>query len=62
MTAQTFSLIVILIAAPIWFMVVLARSKSDAPDVLWPVLLTTMVLIAFTLSVAWGIRLIVLNL
>lgn len=61
MTSLTFNLIVILIAAPIWFLVVLARSKSDVPNML-PVVLTTLVLVALTLSVAWDIRLIVLNL
>lgn len=61
MTALTFSLIVILIAAPIWFLVVLARSADDNVGFGAKAILTGY-LIFLTLSVAWGIRLIVLNL
>lgn len=59
MTSLTFNLIVILIAAPIWLFLCIVRTEQRNPVIL---IVANAMAVALTLSVAWGIRLIVLNL
>lgn len=61
MSAMTFNLIVILIAAPIWFLVILARSDKEKQTEFHVHFLATAMITGLTLSVAWGIRLICLH-